>query len=98
LVLLLVLWAAVVAGVWLVLAALPAALPLLLPLLVSAGAALEPVVEALAAVVVTAAPEAVEQATAVGRSVTPKPLQSCRVKGKYQHPPLSPSARRICRQ
>ena len=36
---------------------------------------------ALAEVVVAAAPEAVAQATVVGRSLTPKPLQSCRGAG-----------------
>lgn len=45
------------------------------------AAVLEAVVEALAAVVVAAAPEAVAQATVVGRSLTPKPLQSCRGAG-----------------
>ena len=36
---------------------------------------------ALAEVVVAAAPEAVAQPTVVGRSLTPKPLQSCRGAG-----------------
>lgn len=102
-VLLLVLWAAVAAGPSLVPAVLLGALPLLLPLPVTADeAALEPVLEALAGVVVAAAPVAappvaVEQATAVGRSATPKPLQNCRsekanVSGSGSM--LSPSTRR----
>jgi hypothetical protein len=43
------------------------------------------VVEA-AAVVVAAAPEAVAQATLVGRSLTPKPAQSCRGGGSWRQP------------
>jgi hypothetical protein len=50
----------------------------------------EPVAEAEAlAGVVLAAPEAVEQATVVGRSVTPKALQSCGEREEIDHVSLA---------
>ncbi len=80
--LLLVLWAAVLWAPALVCAALVLWFWLELAAeVVAEELAAVVVAEELAGVVVAAAPEAVAQPTVVGKSLTPKPLQSCRGAG-----------------